>query len=241
MKEIIYLIFAVIPTILWVLYFYKNDKGEKEPSRLLILAVILGAVVVIPAAFLELFFTKNLIPFFFPQDKIAPISSYSGFSSFIIYNLIIIAAIEETLKFLIIRLTVYRAKCFNEVSDGIIYMVACALGFAAFENFLYFLKFGQEVIFIRSLFTPLFHASASAIVGHYLGLAKWDKKYKRKVYLALIFAIILHFVYNFLVLFAGFEGSSLYMILAVLLLAISGKWMLDKFKETEKIDGECKM
>jgi RsiW-degrading membrane proteinase PrsW (M82 family) len=203
MKEIIYLIFAVIPTILWVLYFYKHDKGEKEPCKFLIYAVILGAAVVIPAAFLELFVTKNLIPLFFPHAKVAPISAYPSFASFLIYNLIAIAIIEEVLKFLVIRFTVYRAKCFNEVADGIVYMVAAALGFAAFENFLYFLKFGQEVIFIRSLFTPLFHASASAIVGHYLGLAKWDKKFQKKVYLALICAIILHFVYNFLVFFVS--------------------------------------
>lgn len=239
MKESLYLIFAVIPAFLWIYYFYKHDRGEKEPKRLLILAAVFGAIAVIPAAFLEIFITKNIIPFFFPQIKAAPISAYSTFAVFLILNLIVVSVVEEVLKFLSVRLTVYNSERFNEISDGIVYMVTAAFGFAAFENFLYFLNFGNEVIFVRSLFTPLFHASASAVVGHYLGLAKWDKKFRRNVYLALIFSIVLHFLYNFLVFFSSFAESFFYIILAILLLAFSGKWMMDKFKECEDMDEEC--
>jgi len=244
MKEFLYLVFAIIPAFLWIFYFYRQDEGEseKEPCGLLVYAAIFGAAAVIPAAFVELFVTKNLIPLFFPSVKfIAPISSYPQFTSFLISSLIIIAIVEELVKLLVVRLSIYRARCFNEVSDGIIYMVAAALGFAAFENFLYFLKFGQEVIFARSLLTPLFHASASAIVGHYLGLAKWDKKYRIKVYLAIPCAIGLHFIYNVLVLSASMTDNNLYTALAIILLAISGKWMLDKFQETEEIDHDCEV
>lgn len=240
MKESIYLIFAIIPAVLWIFYFYTHDKGEKEPLKLLFYSAFFGALVVIPVAFLELFIIKNLIPYFFPQFKIAPISAYTNFSSFLLISLLIISIIEEIFKFLAVRLTIYNSKYFNEIADGIIYMVAAAFGFAAFENFLYFLNFGNELIFVRSLFTPLFHASASSIVGHYLGLLKWDsKKFGWHIYLALFFAIILHFFYNFLVFFAGFSDNFLFILLAVLVLVFSAKWMFDKFKKSEEIDKIC--
>ena len=240
MEKITYLIFAIIPAVLWILYFNKKDKGEKEPARLLILAACLGALAVIPAAFLELFFTRNIIPFFFSDLKDVSTSIISN-SPALFINLFVVSVIEEILKFLSIRLTIYNSRYFNEISDGIIYIVAAALGFAAFENFLYFLNFGNDIIFARSLFTPLFHASASAIVGHYLGLAKWDKKYRKKVHLALIYSIILHFVYNSLVFFSQFTGGMLLISLAIVLLAFSGKWMLDTYRQTEEMDDRCSL
>jgi len=241
MREGIYLIFAIIPAVLWIYYFYTHDKGERDPLILLILAAMVGAAVVIPTALSEIFITKNILPLFIPQSKIAPITAHSQFTIFLIFNLALIAIIEEVFKFLAVRLTVYNSRHFSEIADGIVYMVAAALGFAAFENFLYFLNFGQKIIVARSIFTPFFHASASAIVGHYLALAKWDKSYSKKVYVALILAILLHFVYNFLVFSASFYGNYLYTILAIILLAISGRWMLQKFKETEDLDEEEKI
>lgn len=239
MKESTYFICALIPAVLWIWYFYRHDKGEREPARLLILAAFLGAVAVIPASFLENLFTQSARPLLLSEAKDFPISLLSTFWFFIILNLIIVSIVEEIAKFLAIRLTIYNSKYFNEVSDGIIYMVAAAFGFAAFENFLYFLNFGNNVIFARSLFTPLFHASASAIVGHYLGLAKWNKCYKRKIYIGLICSIILHTVYNFLGFYPQFSGKIIgytMRFLVIILLVLSGKWMLDKFRETENID-----
>ncbi|OIP23363.1 hypothetical protein COX95_03090 [bacterium CG_4_10_14_0_2_um_filter_33_32] len=238
MKQIIYLIFAIIPAVLWIYYFYKHDKGEKQPLRILILAAVFGAIAVIPAAFLEIIAIKKIIPVILPFEKVSSISSYTSFTLALILNVLFISVIEEVLKYLSVRFTVYYSKYFDEISDGIICMVAAAFGFAAAENFLYFMKFGQDVIFIRSLFTPLFHASASAIVGHYLGIAKKEKKYQKKVLLAIIFAALLHFIYNSLVIFSGMSEKLLYNFLAIVLLVFSGKWMLDRFKETERIDEE---
>lgn len=234
-KESIYLFFAIIPAILWIYYFYTHDK-KKEPLGLLIFSALLGSIAVIPALFLEWLVIKNIIPFFFSNAQTTLTDPYGYLTGFLIINIVIVSLVEEVLKFLPVKLVIYKLKYFNEISDGIIYMVATAFGFAAFENFLYFLNFGQEIIFIRSLFTPLFHASASAIIGYYLVLVKKNKAPKEKLFLAFAFSIALHSVYNFLAFFSGFSGNSFYMILTVLLLAFSGKWMLDKFKKAEDLD-----
>lgn len=230
MKEIVYLIFAIIPAVVWIYYFRRADKNEPEPVRLLVIAAFVGAAVVLPAAYTELFIAKNILP------VLGLTASVSGF---LLVNLAIVAVVEEVFKFLAVRFSVYYSECFNEYSDGIIYLVSAALGFAAFENFLYFINFGNEVILIRSLFTPLFHASASAIVGHYLGIVKFSGKYSKRIFFALIFASIIHFIYNLLVFQANLTGNFLFIILAIVLLALSAKWMFDKFQEAEKKDAKC--
>ncbi len=241
MQDFLYFIFALVPAVLWIYYFRSHDKAEKEPVGFLVFSALLGALVVIPAALAEVFVAKNIIPFFFPKTPVAPLSLYGGFTGFLVLNIFAVAVIEEVFKFLAIRLTVYNSKHFNEVSDGIVYMVSAALGFAAFENFLYFSKFGPNVIFMRSLFTPLFHASASAIAGHYLGLVKWDKRYSKKVYLALAASVGLHFIYDLLVFFSSLKENFLYMILAIALLVVSGYWVVKKFKDSEDIDEKCEV
>lgn len=235
MKQILYLIFAIIPAALWIYYFVKHDKAQKEPLGLLLLTALIGAAAVIPAGLLETFINNYILPFCFSDG-----GSFVniGLSGFIIASFISISVIEEVIKFFSVKLTVYKSKYFNEHADGIVYMVVAAFGFAAAENFLYFCKFGHEIIFLRSLFTPLFHASAAAHAGYYLGRLKLCECQKKNVYKGLLFAIFLHFTYNVLVFSAGAYNNHLFTLLAVVLLIWSGNWMINKFKQTEYED-EC--
>lgn len=230
MTHVLYIIFAIIPAFLWIYYFHKADKNEPEPVRLLVISAFIGALVVLPAAYTELFIAKNILPNFGLK--------VSG-SSFLLINLAVVAVVEEIFKFLAVRSSVYYSESFNEYSDGIIYMVSAAFGFAAFENFLYFLNFGHQIIVVRSIFTPLFHASASAIVGHYLGIVKFKGSGRKKILFAIIFASIVHYLYNLLVFRANIEGSFIFIGMAIVLLALSAKWMFDKFREAEKKDAKC--
>jgi len=238
MNEFFYLFFALVPAVLWITYFYKSDKSEPEPIRLLLISAFIGGLMVFPAGYLQLFFTKQVAPFFL---SVFGVESSIYFSSiyYLIVTLLIVAIVEELLKFLAVRFSAFYSNSFNEYSDGIIYMVAAAFGFAAFENFLYFLNFGHEIIFVRSVFTPLFHASVSAIAGHYLAMYKFNKKYRKHLIYSIIFSILVHFLYNFLVYLSSFADNFLYVVLAVLLLLLSAKWMFDKLKEEEERDEKC--
>jgi len=236
MNETLYFIFAIIPAIAWINYFYRTDKGEPESIKLLLIAFFMGALVVIPAAYIEIFVTKNLLPSLFFNGEPIPTTF---FPYFILFSFIVVAIVEELFKYLSLRFSVYYSDGFNEYSDGIIYIVTVALGFAAFENFLYFLNFGPDIVVVRSIFTPLFHASASAIVGHYMIQMKYSKVYKRTVAFALMFSMIIHFLYNLLVYNFSSSGNYWYVIIASGLLLLSAKWMFDKFKEAEEIDEKC--
>ena len=55
---------ALIPGFLIVFYVYRKDTVEKEPTRLIVKLIILGAVSCIPAMFLETFMDQ-----FIPQSS----------------------------------------------------------------------------------------------------------------------------------------------------------------------------
>ncbi len=113
---------------------------------------------------------------------------------------------EESLKFLAVRLTVYRSPEFNEVMDGMVYMVSAALGFAATENVGYMLGFGYAVGFPRAILSYLAHISFSAILGFYMGKSKIEGQ-KNLIWAGFALAITLHWLYD-LFLAAGNARSS---------------------------------
>ena len=99
------------PGVFWLWYFYRKDKLEPEPKKLIIKTFFVGIVLGIPATCLEILFTESLIVIVF-----------------------IVPCIEEVLKYSGVRLTVYRRPEFDEPLDGIIYTAAVALGFASIRE-----------------------------------------------------------------------------------------------------------
>jgi len=179
--------FSLLVAFLWLRWFRKKDKYEKEPERLIYLAFFAGALATIPSVLLESFLRL--------RDQASTIILWDLFLSFLWVGIV-----EEFFKYLAVRLTVYRSKQFNEVMDGMIYMVSAALGFAATENVGYMLGFGYPVGFLRAILSYLAHVSFSAILGFYMGRAKIEGR-KNLVLIGFILAVPLHWLYNsFLVL-----------------------------------------
>jgi protease PrsW len=171
------------------------------------LAFAAGVLATIPSILFESFFHL--------RDQAATIILRDLFLSFLWVGIV-----EEFFKYLAVRLTVYRSKEFNEVMDGMIYMVSAALGFAATENVGYMLGLGYAVGFPRAILSYLAHISFSAILGFYMGKAKIEGR-KSLVLVGFIFAIPLHWLYNsFLVL--GTVKSSIGFLLLGLMVWVSG-------------------
>jgi RsiW-degrading membrane proteinase PrsW (M82 family) len=174
--------FSILVALFWLKRFQKMDKYEKEPERLVYLAFFAGAVAIFPSAFLESFIH---------------ISNLTGSprlpSLFVVF--LWVGIVEEFFKYLAVRLTVYRSNQFNEVMDGMIYMISAALGFAAAENVGYMLGFGVFVGLLRAILSYLGHVSFSAILGYYLGKAKIEGK-ANLLWIGFIWAISLHWLYD---------------------------------------------
>lgn len=179
--------FSLLVALFWLRWFRKKDKYEKEPERLIFWAFLAGVIATVPSVLLESFLGLH--------DRGSTIIPRDLFLSFLW-----VAVVEEFFKYLAVRVTVYRSKEFNEVMDGMIYMVSAALGFAATENVGYMLGFGYAVGFPRAILSYLAHISFSAILGFYMGKAKIEGK-KNWILVGFILAVPLHCLYNsFLVL-----------------------------------------
>jgi RsiW-degrading membrane proteinase PrsW (M82 family) len=178
---------SVIPGILWVWFFNRQDRQEPEPIPLLAWTFFLGMLSIIPAALLEMPFRTFLV---------SPQSSLLRFINMVLF----VGLVEEASKFVAFFVASYHSKHFNQPIDGIIYSVTAALGFASVENLLYTGAFGLSVAWARSVITFLAHASFSGIVGYYTALEKLKGFHWKYVWRGLGLASLLHGTYNFLIM-----------------------------------------
>ncbi len=180
---------TVIPGIVWVIYFYRKDKYEREPGRLVAKTFLAGAAMIIPAGIVESLFRGWL-------------RNPPSLGALLIATIFGVGLVEEFFKYWATRRVAYDHVEFNEPVDGVIYAVSAGLGFAAFENVLYASSFGLQVGLVRAFVTSVVHASFSGIVGFGMGLAKFAPQGARGVLIGrgLMLAAILHGVYDFLLI-----------------------------------------
>ncbi len=175
---------AFAPGVFWLWYFYKKDKLEPEPLHLIRNSFLWGAALVIPAALIEQ-------PFLSRSEVLATV--------------IVAPVVEELCKFLVVWMTVYRNREFDEPMDGVVYAAATALGFASLENLFYLFSYREHagpfvaVVVMRAFLSVPAHALFSSMWGYSLGFAKFaDEKAARRLILSgLLLAIGLHAAFNF--------------------------------------------
>lgn len=185
------LIFALslAPVIALFSYFYVRDKYEKEPKLLLLKVFAWGALSVIPAIIIGLGLHRLLGLWAEPGS---PIFTF-------IENFIVIALVEEGVKFFVLMTVAYRHPAFNEPYDGMMYAITASLGFAALENILYVSRGGLPVAVARMALAVPAHALFGAFMGYYAGRAKFSKG-RETYYLinALFIPTLLHGTYDIL-------------------------------------------
>ena len=84
----------------------------------------------------------------------------------------VVALVEEGMKYLLLKRCTWRDPNFNYRFDGIVYAVFVSLGFAAYENILYVLRYGLSVALPRALFAVPGHMSFAVFMGVFYGRAK---------------------------------------------------------------------
>jgi len=176
------LILAVAPSIFLLWFFYNQDRYRHESPKLLAITFLLGAVMTVPGVILE-----SIARLFLPQGD-----TILGVFLFFIFG---VALIEEGLKFLAVRIYAYNSKKFLEPMDGLILGVAAALGFATVENILYVIQNGIYTALIRAVISVPSHAFYGAIIGFYLGEAKFRRRPELAIY-GLAIVIVLHAIFD---------------------------------------------
>ena len=114
---------SVIPAFGLVWYVYRADVTEGEPLDLLVGTFVLG---VLFAGFAALI--NSLLQ---PALALVPVVGT------VLFFYLVVGPVEETVKWLAVRLLPYRSERFGAVIDGAVYGAAAGLGFATIENALY--------------------------------------------------------------------------------------------------------
>lgn len=202
------LILALAPVVIVAAYIYYRDKYDKEPIRLLIKALVAGAVIVVPVIFAEQF-----LSLFLPLFPGILNAAYHGF--------VVAGFTEELFKFLALYLLFWRGNVFNEKFDGIVYATFISLGFASVENVMYVFKFGYYTGLTRALTAVPAHAVFGVTMGYYAGKARFYIKGKKELLQkALLIPIVLHGIYDF-ILMTGYNWLLIFFFGFVVFLYIS--------------------
>ena len=115
--------------------------------------------------------------------------------------------------------------------DGLFYGFAAGSGFAVVENFVYFtqaFEMGGGVVWVAEVAQRLgpsivIHGGATAIIGAYLGGAKWGGRLGTRVFLPVsgwFIAVAVHGGWNILIGLGGEGNAHIYTSLAYVLLAV---------------------
>jgi RsiW-degrading membrane proteinase PrsW (M82 family) len=138
-----------------------------------------------------------------------------------IYLILVFALIEELLKFLVVYCIFYPLQSFDEPLDAMIYMVTVALGFAAVENIAFILKSGAstvglETLTLRFIGATLLHALSSGMIGYAWGKTLVEKKHSWiSLPEGIFLGVIIHFLFNTLILSFGFTPYILLFLVCV--------------------------
>jgi RsiW-degrading membrane proteinase PrsW (M82 family) len=159
-------VLALVPAVLWLAFFYAQDRLEPEPKSYVAGVFVLGALL---ASAVGIPLLSNL---FQVQDWLG-----QSLLVTLLGSILIIGFVQEFLKYAAVRYSVYLLPEFDERLDGILYGTAAGLGFATMLNIHYVVSSGGVDLaagVIRIVVTALAQASFAGISGYFLGRAKFE-------------------------------------------------------------------
>ncbi|MBI3243536.1 MAG: PrsW family intramembrane metalloprotease [Chloroflexi bacterium] len=159
------LVLALIPALLWLGFFYQQDRLEPEP-RHFVLGVFFLAMLITDV------FGRRFLDGFFQTREWLALDSTSALVGYIL----VVGFTLEAIKYAVVRFTVYPTLEFDERMDGIVYGTAAGLGVATMINLNFILDSGGAALssgIIYIVVTALAHGAFGGVVGYFLGEAKF--------------------------------------------------------------------
>lgn len=140
--------------------------------------------------------------------------------------ILIVGPVEEIVKFTAAFLPGLRRLDFQNTTGGMVLAISASLGFAAGENVLYMLALGPEATLPRLILGNAGHASYGIFWGYALGAALHERAEMSIVLQGLLFASVLHGLYDYLLTLslAGAVGALLLsLVLLVFMISFLGR------------------
>lgn len=196
---------SIAPALVLMGYLWIGDPTQREPLEPLAVTFLLS---VLFATFAAVVNTLLRAPF----DALGPLG-------LAVFFFVVVGPIEESVKWLAVRLHAFDQPTFGTVVDGVVYGAVAGLGFAAIENLNYILdayltaqQAGTAVQFwsatqtaVGRFFVGPGHVLFSALAGYYLGLAKFNPARRGPIVVkGLLLAALAHAFYNTVVSYVPF-------------------------------------
>lgn len=199
------LVGGVIPAVLWLWFWLREDSKHPEPARVIVSTFIFGIL--------------SIVPTFYAESYAANIMMNPA------ATLMLWALIEESLKLCAAYLGALRTRFYDEPMDAMIYMITAALGFAAAENFLFIINSPDMLASwqtgsMRFIGATLLHTLASAFIGSLMAIT-FNKGYFTRIIsiaLGLLTSTLLHTSFNVFIIRS--EGGKMSIVFLTLWLAI---------------------
>ena len=184
------ILLALIPALLWLAFFYQQDRLEPEPKQNVLAVFVLGGLL---ASAVGMPLVRDL---FRVQEWMSRNAAAN-----ILGSILVIGFAQEFLKYAAVRYSVYLSPEFDERIDGIVYGTAAGLGFATMLNIHYVtanagVDLGMGVV--RIAVTALAQASFAGISGYFLGRAKFEEEPAWWLPLGVTIAAVLNGLFTYL-------------------------------------------
>jgi RsiW-degrading membrane proteinase PrsW (M82 family) len=189
---------AVVPSALWLWFFYQQDRLEPEPKAqvagVFLLAFLLADVV-----------GRRAVNEWFRPAEWASANTITS----LLASVLIIAVISQLIIYVVMRVLVYDTEEFDERMDGIIYGTVAGLGVATLGNLTFVLAndgvaLGPGVV--QTVTTALAQASFGGLQGWFMAEAKFEHKPAWWVPLGFALATLLNGVFSWLIGEIGVSG-----------------------------------
>ena len=190
-ERLLVLIFSLVPTLLLVAFVLYTDRKSREPVKNVVLCLLSGILTISVAGYFE-----NLVMPYFSNNTILTF---------------VWAFIEELSKIAIFFLFIFDNKHYDDIYDGIVYMILIALSFAGLENIMY--AFSESTIndsmslaLMRDFTTVPLHVICGIVIGYFMSLGSFSKSKDKKIInfsLAIVVPSLIHGSFNFLMNFLG--------------------------------------
>ncbi len=183
------IIMALVPAVIWMIFFYRQDRLEPEPKAYVLEVFLLGALL---ASALGIPLVRDL---FRVQDWLGQ-STLTN----VLGSILVIGFVQEFLKYAAVRYSVYLSTEFDERVDGVVYGTAAGLGFATMLNINYVVSnagVDLRMGMIRIAVTTLAQASFAGISGYFLGRAKFEEEPVWWLPLGVTIAAVLNGLFTF--------------------------------------------
>lgn len=232
---IIAFLLSLLPAALMIWVWYLRHHERPISGRAVALAFGAGMALVFPAFQLE-----NLAGRYW--QAISPSTAHNFISAVLplqsiwdvllpaIGTFVVVATVEEGVRYLLLRFWIARSSVIDQVFDGLVIGLAAGLGFATLENTIYFLDLFQQgnydtlvfVFFLRFLISTLAHISFGGLMGTLVARGAFNIYQPAKYYWQAF--LIPWFLHGFYDLLLGINQSLYAVFLLLPALAVLTAW-----------------